>query len=262
MYPVVENSEFQTKAVPPPSGAREYAILLPLLANSGISAQIISPTLSLVPKSTVAKVFSVAGWFYFTNLSGRHALVTHWYFGTQAGWIWETNATNMRFFCNSGQGLTSPASLTLTTDVWWFLAFTWDATNMRFYYAAPGDPSVTKETFSNSTAYTENNNARYRIGHYPITNPSINNLGGRVAEVLYSDSTLSDTDIDNLYNGGTGRQYSEMAGLGISTNLLSYVGAQDAAPGPPFDEHLSTSLSVVEVDPTSLVTYRVAGPGA
>lgn len=244
MYPAAQNFRFDRK-VNQLSDVRAFAIDFPGGGGAGKGLEDTPEALA------TSQNFSLCIWLNPDILSGVQA-VSSYHNGFNNGWTLATTGSNLRLGDDGGVALTS--SLTLSVGVWSFVAISNGSANgYKVYKANFGESSLAEDSTTERTfSFT---GSRFSIGRiFGETNTAWN---GQIAEVGYWTTELSTAQVGDLFAAGAGVRYSQLSGLGLTANLESYWGLQDAS-GGAVDEHSTNNLS--EAGTTGSLIYQVAGP--
>lgn len=172
----------------------------------------IASTANLEPTSSTD--YSFCFWFKPESLSGVRGLISKE--GSGTGYLVYTNSTSVYFI---HQGVDQTAGTTLSVGTTYHLCAVWDGSNtqtLKLYVSSGGTADASPAASPSSRSYNTST-ATLKIGE---RTDGSGNSDGVIAQVIFWDGIiLSDTNVADLYNGGTGVPYD--AGGGGSTYINS-----------------------------------------
>ena len=164
---------------------------------------------------------SVALWLKTTDQDWVTTHLAHWK-NTDNNRAWyigpsrtaETNGKKlMVFITENGAGTTPVKRYYGTTDVsdgtWHHVAFTWDNGTLKLF--VDGSEETTTKVLDNAMTTIHNSNGPITVGCTWVNNAPANFGSGGKADVRIYNSTLTDADISDIYNG-----------TNITTNLVGH----------------------------------------
>lgn len=168
--------------------------------------------------------FSFAAWINASDLNGYHAIAAKGWGGadfSQYEWVLGTQDDKLFFSVMSGDNMTYhdgyvESSGSLSTDTWYFVVASYDATNDEISVEINAGTPDTE-----SYGYAVNDgNQNFTIGAAP-------NVGatweGKIDEAgFWRDHVLTSTEIDTLFNSGNGLAYNGIRNTSLDDDLISY----------------------------------------
>lgn len=159
---------------------------------STVTAQKLEKT-NVIP---ITNYFSLNCWIYRTSAPGTlGGIIQHGDYSTNNGfglWIWSSG--NLSYRINQTFLATDSATYAIALNTWKMVTMTYDGANIKMYI-----DSVLKIT----TAHTTNPYVSLKRKLFNQTNNN-SNFFGRIDEVSVHNTALSQSDIDSIYNSGTG----------------------------------------------------------
>ena len=148
---------------------------------------------------------SVSVWFKVDNTSGTKGIVTQWYDGTvnkRSVLIRLSNASLQFYTYTTSQ--VGGTYYTVSTATWYHVVCVYNGSTMRIYVDGTLDGTSFSQT-GNLGAGTDH--VGY-VGNYYTATATTLSHDGLIDQVAIWDRALTQTDVDDLYNSGSGLAYS------------------------------------------------------
>lgn len=184
--------------------------------------------------------FSFAGWFVVDTLGASRDLVTKWASG-QEEFVAYVSATGQLVFLTafvaSPNFHAATTANTITAGVPFFASWGCNGTQQW----ARLNNGTRANTAHNTTTHAQVATASpFRIGVDSVNSSPLTGAAGNLG--YWRGRNLTDTELNTLYNSGAGRDYSELAGLSLTTSLISYWRMKERT-GTRSDSHGTNHLA-------------------
>ena len=147
--------------------------------------------------------WSCSIWFKVDNLTGTKGLFSHWYAPGNRSNLIRLSASAVQWYSYTSAQI-GGTFLTVSTATWYHVVCVYNGSTMRVYLDGTLDATSFSQT--GNTGETGDNSAY--IGNYFTTPSNENSHDGLIDQVATWSRALTQDDVDDLYNSGSGLAYS------------------------------------------------------
>jgi hypothetical protein len=183
--------------------------------------------------------FTFAGWFQLVNWeAGFEAILSKWTNDSNAEFGLFPDGTGLAFWVWQTQTVIREVSLaaTLANNTWFFVVVWYDPATTSINIQLNNGTPATATTSGFTTRY-QASTATFMLGD--VAGSDLANLNGRLDEWGFWNRVLTSTERTELYNGGAGVTYEDLAGGGSESKSVTDSGA-----GSDSIAHLGVSVGI------------------